>query len=169
MMKQVAIFAALALALTYGAGMIDRETAGKGTAPQNDGNARALRASSGRVAAISADRDGHFRVAALINGTHVEMMADTGATMIALTESDARRLGLDPARLVYDVPVGTANGVVHVARVSLDSVIVGGIAVRDVAALVSPSGALAGSLLGMSYIGALSRFELRGDQLLLIQ
>ncbi len=54
-----------------------------------------------------------------------------------------------------------------VAMVELAEVRVGGITVRDVAATVVPGDALRTNLLGMSFLGRLSRFEMAGDQLVL--
>lgn len=95
------------------------------------------------------------------------MMVDTGATTVALTEATARRLGIRPARTDFRYPVATANGTVMVALVELGDVRVGGITVRDVAATVVPGDALRTNLLGMSFLGRLSRFEMAGDQLVL--
>jgi aspartyl protease family protein len=97
------------------------------------------------------------------------MLADTGASLVVLSQADARRTGIDLGRLTYDVSVRTANGTSSAAHTVLDEVQVGGIRLRNVEALVAPPDALATSLLGMSFIGALTRFELRGDQLVLIQ
>lgn len=121
----------------------------------------------GGLVALSAGRSGHFDVQVLVNGTHVEMLADTGATWIALTAEDASRLGFKPETLTYSIPTQTANGIVHKAPVILDRVTVGPITVRNVKAAVSPPGVLPMSLLGMSFIGSLSRFEVKGDQLVL--
>ena len=122
-----------------------------------------------KVTAITADRSGHFTVATLVNGIHVNMVADTGATLVVLTEDDARRAGIDPGWLTYDVPVSTANGQTHTARVTLDEIRVGSISLTDVEALIAKENDLSSSLLGMSFIGRLQRFELKGDQLVLHQ
>ena len=122
-----------------------------------------------RVTAITADRSGHFQVATLVNGIHVNMIADTGATLVVLTEEDALRSGIEPGWLDYNVPVQTANGQAMTARITLEEIRVGGIIVRDVDALVAEPGDLQKSLLGMSFIGKLHSFELKGDQLVLNQ
>lgn len=120
-----------------------------------------------RVVAIRAERSGYFNVGALVNGTHVDMIADTGATLVVLTHDDARRVGLDPSSLAYTVPMQTANGLAHGALVHLDEVEVGGIAVRRVSAIVSQPDALHRSLLGMSYLKQIGSFQFSGDQLVL--
>lgn len=120
-----------------------------------------------RVVAITAREGGQFDVSTLVNGTHVNMLADTGATVIALNNSDAQRVGIDLARLRYTVPVSTANGRAMSARVRLKTVSVGGIELHDVEALVTKPGALRGSLLGMSFLGRIGSFEISGERLLL--
>lgn len=171
MTRLVVTFAAVALALSVGAMVMDQKSAGDRTAARSATAEKAQRerAPAARVTAISADRNGHFSAAALVNGVHVEMLADTGASLVVLSEADARRTGIDPNRLTYDVPVKTANGTSSAAHTVLDEVRVGGISLRNVEALIAPPGALETSLLGMSFIGALTRFELRGDQLVLVQ
>ena len=122
-----------------------------------------------RKVAIRANRSGHFLVSTVVNGRHMEMMADTGATLVVLHYEDARRLGYGPSSLNYNAVMMTANGRAKAARITLDRVRVGDITVRDVEALVAERGLLSYNLLGMSFIRRLSRFELRGRQLVLIE
>jgi aspartyl protease family protein len=110
--------------------------------------------------------DGHFWAEGLVNGSRVRFLVDTGASSVALTAADAERLGLDPAGLVYDTPVHTANGDGVAARVRLASLSVAGARLQDVDAVVVGQG-LASSLLGMSYLGRLSRFEATRNALIL--
>src|SRR5690606_3983556 len=83
-----------------------------------------------------AGEDGHFRVEALVEGTRLLFMVDTGASDTILSRADAGRLGIDPDSLSYTVPYGTANGVVHGAPVRLAEVVVGPIRLTDVRATV---------------------------------
>ncbi len=124
------------------------------------------RNSGPQVVAIRAMENGQFGVDTLVNRTHVNMLADTGATVVTLTDEDARRIGINMGSLEYSIPLRTANGVTHGALVELDEVNVGGIRVRRVAAVVSQPGALHQSLLGMSYLGEL-KVSISGDQLVL--
>ncbi|MEO1017008.1 MAG: TIGR02281 family clan AA aspartic protease [Pseudomonadota bacterium] len=123
--------------------------------------------SSHRRIVLDADSRGHFFVTATISGRRIKMMADTGASIIALTHRDARRIGLTPSRLDYTATMSTANGRTLAAPVMLDRVSVDGIRIHDVRAVVMQEGVLDVSLLGMSFIGALKTFELRGDRLVL--
>jgi len=117
-------------------------------------------------AAVSKADDGHFWAEGVVNGTRVRFLVDTGASSVAFTPIDAQRLGLEPSGLTYDTPVHTANGDAMAARVKLESVSVGGARLADVDAIVVNHG-LPISLLGMSYLGRLSRFVATRDQLIL--
>ena len=101
--------------------------------------------------------DGHFWTTATINGTEVRTLVDTGATLVALTVDDARRLGMNVDSSDLRQEVTTAEGTTQAAIFSVNSISVNGVQVRDVKVLVVPS--LKTSLLGMSYLGRLSGFE----------
>lgn len=96
--------------------------------------------------------NGHFEVEARVDGRRLDFIVDTGASHIALRESDAARLGIRPVPRDYTVKVNTANGVGRAARVELRSVEIGGIVVRDLPAFVHPDEALSVNLLGMSFL-----------------
>lgn len=115
-------------------------------------------AARGSVAQVVKGADGHFWAEARIDGRAVRVMIDTGATVVALTLDDARRLGVTPNEADFTATVKTASGPVPAAPVLLKTVSVGGAEVRGVQALVLHDG-LPHSLLGMSYLGRLSAFE----------
>jgi aspartyl protease family protein len=110
--------------------------------------------------------DGHFWADAQVDGEAVHFLIDTGASSVFLTPNDALRLGLNPANLVYDQTVRTVGGDSLGARVKLGSVSVNGVRIADVDALVIERG-LPASLLGMTYLGRLSRFEATPTSLVL--
>lgn len=118
---------------------------------------------------VKSDARGHFVFEAYVNDRPATFMADTGATLVVLTYEDAARLGLSPQSLDFSARVETANGVSHVAPVTLDRVRVDDITVRDVEALVAERGALATNLLGMSFLGRLRSFAKQGSELVLEQ
>ncbi|MEZ5878714.1 MAG: TIGR02281 family clan AA aspartic protease [Tepidamorphaceae bacterium] len=122
-----------------------------------------------RSLTLEADRNGHFRVEAVINGRRLDMMADTGATAVALMAEDAARIGIRPRDKDYTIRTQTANGVSMSAPVMLKEIRIGSIRVRNVRALVAQPGALHVNLLGMSFIGALDRFDMKGNTLTLVQ
>lgn len=121
---------------------------------------------AGQAASIAKGADGHFWAEADVDGRRVRFLVDTGASAVALTVEDARRLGLHPAALNYEYGVQTASGQARAARIQLDSIAVAGARVDDVEAFVIESG-LETSLLGMSYLGRLSRFEATRSALIL--
>ncbi len=120
----------------------------------------------GGPASIAKGPDGHFWAEANVDGHAIRFLVDTGATAVALTADDARRLGINRASLDYSYSVQTANGEAHAARVTLRSVAVAGARVDDVEAYVIDRG-LETSLLGMTYLGRLSRFEATQTSLIL--
>lgn len=107
---------------------------------------------SSRTVTLQSDRSGHFQVDARVDGRAVDFMVDTGASVIALRESSAARLGIHPARRDYTAKASTANGVVAAAPVVLNRVEINGITVRDVQAFVMPDEGLSTNLLGMSFL-----------------
>lgn len=124
-------------------------------------------AGSGGAVELRAERSGHFLTAAEINGRGVDVMVDTGATLVALSYEDAERAGIYLKPQDFTHGVSTANGRAKVAPVTLSKVSIGDITVRDVRAVVSEPGRLNTSLLGMSFLGRLSRFEMRSGTLYL--
>jgi aspartyl protease family protein len=108
--------------------------------------------------AVAKGADGHFWADAEVNGQKVRFLVDTGATAVALTPKDAERLGIKPRDLNYGHDVVTVGGGARAAAVTLASVSINGAKVDNVQALVISDG-LDVSLLGMSYLGRLTRFE----------
>lgn len=121
----------------------------------------------GAVVTIAAGNNGHFHTEAEINGRPIEVMVDTGATTVALSFEDAERAGIFVRPGDFTGAVSTANGVAHIAPVMLDRVSIGDITVRDVPAAVLEQGRLRTSLLGMSFLNRLSRFDMRSGELVL--
>ena len=115
--------------------------------------------------AIPKAQDGHFWANATVNSHAVRFLVDTGATVVVLTEADAQRLGFDKSNLTYNRKVITAMGPTQAAEVTLASVGVGESTVHNVDALIIPQGGT--SLLGMSYLGRLSRIEATPSSLVL--
>ena len=108
--------------------------------------------------AVPRGADGPYWAQGQVNGQPVKFLVDTGATAVALTPADAERLGFRIKDLKYGYRVVTAGGQARAASVTLSSVSVAGARLDDVSALVIEKG-LDTSLLGMSYLGRLSRFE----------
>lgn len=122
----------------------------------------------GRAAQLTADRDGHFRAEVRMNGRPVPVLVDTGATLVAIDETTARRLGVLLRADDWRHTVQTANGAAPAAIARLDRVELGPLSVRDVEAIVLRDGTLPTALLGMSFLNQL-RFESDGARLTLRQ
>lgn len=124
------------------------------------GRAYSAPAAEGRQSVtLAADSRGHFIAPGSINGGSVRFLVDTGATLISMSASEARRLGIDYLRGERGV-IQTANGVTGGYRVKLDRVRVGDIEVHGVDAVVSENDAMGAVLLGMSF---LNRMEMKRD------
>jgi aspartyl protease family protein len=129
------------------------------------GSAMTVEESSGGVTEVRIRKrlDGHFTATVNVNGKPISMIIDTGASSIVLRPADARKAGIDPKGLSYQVPVLTANGRTMAARVRLDKVAIGPLDRTKVDALVAQPGALTQSLLGMSFLSRLRSYEFSGD------
>jgi aspartyl protease family protein len=129
----------------------------------------ASRSSGPRQVSLRADQVGQFEAHAVINGLTVPVIVDTGATTVALSADTARRLGVMPPQSAFRLAISTANGLLYAAPVTLSDINVGGIVVRNVEAVVVPGSALPVSLLGMTFLSRISKFEIAGGQLTLHQ
>jgi aspartyl protease family protein len=118
--------------------------------PSGDGPAKVV---------LTADALGHFITNGMINGRSVRFVVDTGASLISIGASDARRIGLDPAKGRRFL-VNTANGVAESSLVNLDSVRVGDIVLNNVDAGINSTD-MPYVLLGMSF---LNRMEMQRSQ-----
>lgn len=113
---------------------------------------------------LQADARGHYMVQGQINGSMVQMLLDTGATLVAIPAAEAARLGINyrKGRISY---LSTANGVVRAYRVALDTVKVGDIELNQVDAVVQEQG-LPFILLGMSFLNR-TAMRREGQQMVL--
>jgi aspartyl protease family protein len=162
-MRQILFLFALVAAIGFGVARYAEHTANSGDSKSGASNAMAMGskpAAAGRSApsagyrtvTLQSDGRGHFQVEARVDGRRIEFLVDTGASLIALRESAAARLGIHPSAREYNIKMQTANGVGKAARVRLNRVEVDGITVRDIEAFVIPDQQLAMNLLGMSFL-----------------
>ncbi|WP_299498888.1 TIGR02281 family clan AA aspartic protease [uncultured Roseobacter sp.] len=110
--------------------------------------------------------DGHYYIAAEVNGAPVQFVLDTGATEIVLTREDAEAVGLAPETLNFTGRAMTANGEVRTAPVRLDRVQLGPATDENVTAVVNGS-EMSQSLLGMTYLQRWGKIEITGGELTL--
>lgn len=110
-----------------------------------------------QMATLYANKEGHFFGDGSINGAPVKFLVDTGATSIALSSDEARRIGL-----VYingnSGMAQTASGSVKAYQVTLNSLKIGGITMYQVEAVVLEGSSPPFVLLGMT---ALNRMDMQ--------
>lgn len=124
--------------------IIDRQL--KPNTADNLGNAATVTLERGR--------DGHYRAEAWLNEQKINVLVDTGATDVAISERVANQLNLSRD---YPITTNTANGEAKGYATRLKIVKLGGVVAHDVSAIIAPS--LNGEvLLGMSF---LSRMDVR--------
>lgn len=130
------------------------------------GQERVLRLESGRFAGsfqapvqtevrVSPDAQGAYIVPGHINGQPTRFIVDTGATLITLSESAARRMQIplnDAARMSIETASGRELGWTAL----LNTVRVGGLEQSRVEAVVLPGDHPTIALLGMSFLNRLN-------------
>ena len=103
--------------------------------------------------------DGHYRAEALINGEKVDVLVDTGATGVAISQGVADKLNL---KSIDAIRTNTANGDSVGYMVRLKSVQIGGVNAQDVSAMIAP-GLDGDVLLGMSFLGRMDVRLYKGE------
>jgi aspartyl protease family protein len=123
----------------------------------------------GRKVVIPADARGHFTSAFKLNGRTVDGMIDTGATLVAINSSTARRIGVSLNASDFKHQVNTANGAIKAALVTVDRLQIGKITVDGVKAVVLDDKALRTNLIGLSFLQRLEKYQVENGALLLVQ
>lgn len=128
----------------------------------NPNPARVLNQQQGDLR-LARNRSGHYVAEGEINGRQVTFLLDTGATWVALPTGLARELALKRGAAVT---LQTASGAAVGYQTRLDSVRLGPIEMRDVAALVADGMDADTVLLGMNFLKQLE-FTQRGEEMVL--
>ena len=133
-----------------------RETLTMGQSARLTGGSRPSGAQS---VTLIADSRGHFVTIGAINGITVRVLVDTGASLISMSSTEAKRLGINytAGQKAFS---STANGVVPTYRVKLDEVRLGDVTLNNVDGMVHVGDNLPIVLLGMSF---LNRMEMKRD------
>lgn len=133
-----------------------RETLTMGQSARLAGGSRSSGAQS---VTLIADSRGHFVTIGAINGITVRVLVDTGASLISMGSTEARRLGINytAGQKAFS---STANGVVPTYRVKIDEVRIGDVTLNNVDGMVHVGDNLPIVLLGMSF---LNRMEMKRD------
>jgi aspartyl protease family protein len=107
----------------------------------------------GASVSIEADSRGHFVTTVQINGVSTQAMVDTGASDVTINSTDAGRMGIDYSH-GKRIRMSTANGECKGWHVTLASVQMGNIVLRNVQGTVVEGGAeqLRQALVGMTFL-----------------
>jgi aspartyl protease family protein len=122
-------------------------------------------AASSAATEVVVDRnsDHHYYADANVNGHPVHFMIDTGASETALTEDDAKAVGLavDPNK--YEVIGDGASGMVRGQYVDLQSIDLQGIKQKDAKAVVVAGATV--SLLGQPFLEKIDEIVIRKGEM----
>jgi len=118
-----------------------------------------------RETTLVREDNGHFYAHAKVNGELVRFIVDTGASTVALTVEDAKRLGIPVDPATFESIGEGASGAVRGKLITLDSVEIDGKRVDNVRAAVLEGSRL--SLLGQSYLSRMGEVQMQGDYMVL--
>lgn len=104
---------------------------------------------------LKADASGHYRLEGAINGQPVQLLLDTGATLVTVPSQVAERLGLVATGRSR---VNTAAGEIQVQTGQIESLAMGPLTLYDLSVFINPVADGEEILVGMN---ALGRLELR--------
>jgi aspartyl protease family protein len=168
----IVLFGAVAIGLVAlrdnVAGSLDAKTAISEPSADAAETRPPVTASQIRTASLRKAGDGHYWATAYVNGEPIKFLVDTGASVVALTERDARKAGLDLDSLPRDAEVRTAGGRVKGGRAVIGKIEIDGVKVEEVQAIVMDEG-LEYSLLGMSFFNRLDGWEAKPNAIILRQ
>jgi aspartyl protease family protein len=110
---------------------------------------------------ISSDSLGQYWIRGAINNHFTNFLVDTGASVVAISEVDARQLGIE-FDASHQGTVQTAQGTADTHFVTLDEIVVGGITAYNVRAAIIAGEYPLEPLLGMSFLRQVSLQENAG-------
>jgi clan AA aspartic protease (TIGR02281 family) len=112
--------------------------------------------------------DGRFRPMLDVDGVPVWFVADTEAKHILLSQSDARKIGLDPSAMTFDVAIDGPDGPQSAAGITLKSVgLRDDTSLPDVPAFVSAN-KLTPSVLGRDFFDRTRGWNIEGNTLMVL-
>jgi aspartyl protease family protein len=114
---------------------------------------------------LQRNRQGHYITSGYINNQPVIFLLDTGATVVSVPETVAKRLGL---RAGYASQSTTANGTIETYATRLKNVGIGSIELSNVAAHINPHMQGEEILLGMSFLKNLELIQ-KGEKMTIRQ
>jgi aspartyl protease family protein len=116
---------------------------------------------------IPISSDGQFHASIRINRQDVRFLIDTGASILTLRESDARKVGLHVTPADFTQPVNTANGQIFAAEKQVRFVEFDKIRLQDQTVFILPDDRLGTNLLGMNILSQIGRIEINSSELII--
>lgn len=116
---------------------------------------------------IPMNRDGHFWLAATINGKPARFLVDTGATLTAISEQTAMDARVPQKSLRQTVNMRTANGAIRAELATIGELRLGNIVARDLDAVVAP-GLGETNVIGMNLLSRLKSWRVEDKILILV-
>jgi len=133
--------------------------------PAGSGESLASSVVSGQGTTLDRSPDGHFYADAQVNGVTVHFLVDTGASGVALSAADARRVGLPFFHTEFTAVGRGASGEVRGKLVTLDRVTLGGKSVEKVDGAILEGSEM--SLLGQSFLSRMGTIEMTPDRMVI--
>jgi aspartyl protease family protein len=120
--------------------------------------------SKGGEVELARDPDGHFRASVRVNGSEMMMMIDSGASVVVLSEAQARAAGISIDSAAYSGRAQTAGGTIETMPITIGRISVGGIERTNIAAVVV-RGDLPQPLLGQSFLSTIDSVNVSGNRM----
>ena len=122
---------------------------------------------SGSETRVPLARDGHYWIAATVNGKPRRFLVDTGATLTAVSQDFAQASGIMPAAERMPVQLRTASGAITARLATIDTFAFGNIVARDMDAVIVP-GMDGMNVLGMNFLARLKGWRVEDGELVLV-
>ncbi len=120
---------------------------------------------SGDTVRITMSQDGHFWARVTLDGIERRMLVDSGATITALSDTTAKRVGLKVGG-GFPVVLNTANGSISAQRATVERVTLGSLETSNLGVVVSSAFGET-DVLGMNYLSRLGSWRVEGRTLIL--
>lgn len=114
---------------------------------------------------VTPDSDGLYYLFANVNGRQIRFVIDSGSDDVVLTRKDARKAGLDVAKLQFSHDFDAETGPGYEADASIHALSIGSLAFSDFPVTVNEEGGA--SLLGMTFLRRMKSVEIRDNRLYL--
>jgi aspartyl protease family protein len=120
----------------------------------------------GKSVQITRGDDGHFSVRALVNGTNVDFMIDSGATNTSINAETAASANIIVDESGFPVVLDTANGEAFAKRAIVKDLRIGDLILRDHDVFVSEAFGKT-NVLGMNFLDSLKSWKVEGSTMTL--